>query len=91
VHPTTPLQDDTKELEMHKTFFSTFLSGISSRVDESGAGRSSLSVLNQGAETALGYKKLTAQYLDVPTGKRLRLLRHAHRNLTVAMKEWYPR
>jgi hypothetical protein len=33
-----------------------------------------LTLLNQGAETEVGYKKLIAEYLDVPFGKKPHLL-----------------
>jgi len=40
-----------------------------------------LAVLNQGAETACVYKKRLAEYLDVPTGKKLCLHLQALHNL----------
>jgi len=75
-----------RELNLHKTFCATVLHGISSCSGSSEA--SSLSVLNQGEATSVSLKMLIAQYLDVPIGKRLRLLRTAHKNLSGAMKNW---
>jgi len=47
--------------------------------------------LNQGVETSIVFKRLIAQYLDIPTGKRLTLLRRAYSNLSEAMKDWHGR
>lgn len=64
-------------LNAHKTFTTIVLPAMSQTTD-SGC---PLAVLNQGAETSRAYKKRMAEYLDVPTGKRLRLHRQASRNL----------
>jgi len=82
----------TRELEVHKTFCSTVLYGISDCSVATGTGDApTLSVLDQGAETSVTYKMLIAEYLEVPAGKRPRLLRQAHKNLTEAMKDWVRR
>lgn len=63
-------------LQRYETFTATILFGIST--SDSG---SPLSILNQGTETSVVYKKLISQYLDVPTGKQLRLMRKARSNM----------
>jgi len=45
-----------------------------------------LALLNQGTSTSLGYKKLIAQFLNVPTGKQLRMLREASSALDVVLR-----
>lgn len=40
-----------------------------------------LAVLNQGAETSRSYRMRVAEYLDIPTGERLRMHRQALNNL----------
>jgi len=70
-------------METHDTFFRTVLRGMSQSVDSLGSG---LSVLNQGTETSVSYKKLIAQYLDVPSGSQLRMLSRASDNITWAME-----
>ena len=68
-------------LSVHQAFW-TLLSGILP-----GSG-STLTVLNQGSETSLGYKQLIAALLDVQTGKKLRLLRRACTNLEQSRHLW---
>lgn len=65
----------------HRTF-TTILLPAMSQTTESGC---ALAVLNQGAETSRSYKKRIAEYLDVPTGKKLRLHRQAARNLNAVL------
>ena len=77
-------------LDLHKDFVSTILQGMSPPNDDARDG-STLSVLNQGVETSIVFKRLIAQYLDIPTGKRLTLLRRAYSNLSEAMKDWHGR
>lgn len=67
----------SEHLNAH-TIFSTIVLPAISQTPDSGC---ALTVLNQGAETSRSYKKRVAEYLDVPTGKRLRLRRQADRNL----------
>ena len=57
-------------LEKYDEFFALILCGVSS-------GSSTLSVLNQGTETSVNYKKRIAEFLDVPTGQYLCRLRRA--------------
>jgi len=66
-------------LEQHRVFYALFLFGIS-------AGSGPLTKLDQGSETTTGFKKLISDYADVPTGKRLRLLRQARSNITQVLK-----
>lgn len=61
-------------LTAHQKFCSLVLPAISIMNVDSGC---ALSLLNQGTATALAYKKRIADFLNVPTGKQLRLLRQA--------------
>ena len=45
----------------------------------------SLSLLSQGPETSTMYKRLLAEFLAIPTGKRLRQLQQADRNIRKAI------
>lgn len=65
-----------RKLELYETFVRTFLFG--SLNDDS-----PLACLNQGIETSIHYKRLVAQYLDVPTGRELKILRRASANLSI--------
>jgi len=69
-------------LELHHVFMTTTLIGISQTRDSG----SSLAVLNQGSVTSTIYKRRIADYLDIPTGKRLRTLRRAAENIEVAFR-----
>jgi len=62
-------------LAAHETFTTTVLFAISS----AGSG-SPLSLLDQGSETALSHKRLIAEFVEVPTGRKLRHLRQAYEN-----------
>lgn len=68
------LLDVRDQLRIHDKFVQTILCGMS-RED-----CCCLGSLNQGIDTALFYKKQFAAYLNVPTGKRLRILRQASMN-----------
>jgi len=68
-------------LNKHSTFTSTVLPAMSQQTN-SGC---SLTTLDQGSETSYRYKKKIARYIGVPTGKHLRLLRQALRNLNEAL------
>lgn len=61
-------------LTAHQKFCSLVLPAISIMNVDSGC---ALSLLNQGTATALAYKKRIADFLNVPIGKQLRLLRQA--------------
>jgi len=69
-------------LNAHKRFSTIVLPAMAQTTD-SGC---TLAVLNQGAETSRVYKKRVAGYLDVPTGKRLRLHRQAANNLNAVLE-----
>ena len=71
-----------EELKKQETFVKTFLCGVSLPHSNTSP-TTALKLLNQGEATALNYKRLIAAYLDVPTGKRLRMLRQATRNLAL--------
>jgi len=66
------------ELQRQETFFQTLLFGMAQNPRVS---QTPLALLNQGEATAVNYKRAIAEYLDVPTGKRLRMLRESSRNL----------
>jgi len=70
-------------LNAHRIFSTTVLPAMSLASNEDS--HCTLAVLNQGAETSLGYKKLMAEYLGVPIGKQLGLHRKAFRNLSSPM------
>lgn len=63
-------------LALHDTFCKTFLIGTAQTDDSA----TPLSLLNQGTETTVVYKRLIGEFVGVPTGKRLRLLRQARSN-----------
>lgn len=67
-----------EKLKMGDTFFATILCGMSQEIDS----ECSLTLLNQGTETVMSYKKLIAQFLDVPIGSEVRLLRRSAENLS---------
>jgi len=73
-----------EELVKQETFVKTLLCGISLHHPNT-TPTTALALLNQGEATALSYKRLIAEYLDVPTGKRLQMLRQASRNLACAL------
>ena len=77
---------------LHETFVSTILSAMSPSLllGSSSQSSSALSVLDQGAETALSHKKLIAAYLGVPTGKTLRRLRRARENVAELLENFEP-
>jgi len=60
-------------LKEHEVFYNTVLHGISDP-------GSPLRMLDEGDETA--HKKLIADFLDIPSGKRLQLLRKASLNMS---------
>jgi len=64
-------------LRAHRDFSSVVLPGMSQTAGSS----CSLAILNQGEGTSRNYEKRIADYLGVPTGKKLRLHREASRNL----------
>jgi len=58
------------ELQCQETFSQTLLFGMTQNPR---ASQTPLALLNQGEVTAVSYKRAIAEYLDVPTGKRLRM------------------
>ena len=78
-----------ERLDWHDTFVATLLRGMSASPTNSTASTPlNLSLLNQGAETSVVYKKLIADFLNVPTGSELRLLRRAHEHVCDAIALW---
>lgn len=67
-------------LNAHRIFCTTVLPAMS--LARSNDPHCTLAVLNQGADTSLGYKQLIAEFLGVPVGKQLGLLRQASRNIS---------
>lgn len=66
-----------QKLQAHEAFTKQILPGM-----KFGGETSSLSLLNQGAETSEVYKRSIADFLDVPRGKELQLLRNPRNALT---------
>lgn len=73
-----------QKLDWHETFMTSILLGISLPADPS---RCSLTILNQGVETSLVYKKLIAQYAGVPTQIYFLVYTFALRNLRRAQQQ----
>jgi hypothetical protein len=69
-----------EKLRAHENFIKV-LCGIAFTCNEDSP-NCHLPLFNQGKETSLlAYTKIIAEYVDVPTGKELRMLRRAHKNL----------
>jgi hypothetical protein len=71
------------KLNLHSTFLFDFLRGIAISPEPNIAPnlRSQLPMLDRGVETSQAFKELISNYLGVPIGKELRLLRRAANNL----------
>ena len=65
-----------EKLDSYSKFSTILLPGM-----KFGGDLTTLTLLNQGTETALEYKKRIADFLDVPCGAKLRFLRQAAANL----------
>jgi len=73
-------------LQARDDFVQTFLCGISQSVNNTAAdGSSNLTVLDQGSETSVAYKRRIAEYLGISTGKKLRQIRQAVANIQDAL------
>lgn len=70
----------TTKLKLHSTFSATLLYGVS---DAS----SPCAMLQQGTETSQSYKMFIAEYLGVPQGRELRLLRQACKKVEAVLNE----
>lgn len=71
-------------LQIHHVFVREFLRGIAiARPHIPPAQRSPLVMLDRGVETSQAFKQLIAEFLGVPMGSELRVLRMALRNLTL--------
>ena len=75
------------KLDPFNTFSACILGNMLSTqsVEETGT---NLTLLNQGMETSDIYKKVLAEYLDIPTGKWLRRLQGAERSVLEAIAPW---
>lgn len=70
------------QLDLQKTFLCDFLRGVAICTPHiPPPRRSPLNMLDRGVETSQAFKELIAEYLGVPIGPRLKLLRKAHDNL----------
>ena len=70
------------KMDLHKTFLNDFLRGIAIVTPHvPPRRRSHLPMLDRGVETSQAFKQLIAEYLGVPVGKELTLLRTAWDNL----------
>ncbi|KAG7339918.1 hypothetical protein IV203_024968 [Nitzschia inconspicua] len=72
------------KLELYDTFVSCVLGTMLSTQSVESTG-STLTLLNQGHETSIVYKRLLADYLGIPTGKWLCQLLQARANVTQAI------
>ncbi|KAG7365829.1 protein of unknown function DUF4116 containing protein [Nitzschia inconspicua] len=72
------------KLEMYDTFVCCVLGNMLSTQSVITTG-SSLTLLNQGRETSVVYKRLLAEYLGIPTGKWLCQLKEARANVIQAI------
>jgi hypothetical protein len=71
-----------EKMKLHETFLNDFLRGIAVVTPHvPPARRSHLPMLDRGVETSQAFKRLIAEYLGVPVGKELTLLRTAWNNL----------
>ena len=71
-----------EKMRLHKTFLNDFLRGIAIVTPHvPPARRSHLPMLDRGVETSQAFKLLIAEYLGVPVGKELTLLRTAWDNI----------
>jgi len=68
------------ELRHYEIFVGTVLFGMTRQPEIA------LDLLNQGEPTAVNYKRLIVAFVDVPTGKRLHLLRTATANLVSVLE-----
>lgn len=70
-------------LQVHSTFMKYILGSIDTADvdDQRGNSDCPLGLLNQGRETSLVYKKRIAEYVGLPSGERLRLLRSTSEKL----------
>ena len=68
-----------EKLFVHELFFKTILCGIWQSADNSPC---ALPLLSQGSETTMSYKRAIAEFLGIPTGRELRLLRRASEYLS---------
>lgn len=66
-----------EKLQSHDVFVKVMLGGIMT----SKGGSTPLSLLNQGTETSSAFIKPIAEYLGVPMGEELRMLRKARKSL----------
>jgi len=80
------LQHQIQErLQLHQTFFQDFLRGIAIvEHHQPPQLRSHLPMLDRGVETSQAFKRLIAEYLGVPFGRHLFLLRQADTNLKLS-------
>ncbi|CAJ1954861.1 unnamed protein product [Cylindrotheca closterium] len=71
------------KLQLHSTFLLDFLRGIAISPQPNMAPnlRSQLPMLDRGVETSEAFKRLICDYLGVPIGQQLRLLRQAFANM----------
>jgi len=79
------LQHTERLLTEHQVFLATVLMGMSPNVVRCSESTSTLTMLDQGNETSVSLKKRVAEYLGIPTGKKLRQLRQARQNLSQAL------
>ncbi len=82
---TSLLHQIQERLQIHQTFCQDFLRGIAiTKPHQPPILRSQLPMLDRGVETSEAFKRLIAEYLGVPFGQQLSLLRKAHSNLKLS-------
>jgi hypothetical protein len=75
-------QEIKRLLDLHDMYVQQFLRGISIKTPHlAPALRSQLTLLDRGVETSEAFKRLIAEYLGVPVGPKLSLLRRADENI----------
>ena len=71
------------KLESQDTFLRSFLGAITRPSLQDHGGRCVLPLLNQGSETAIAHKRTIAEFLGIPMGNELWVLRQAAANINV--------
>jgi len=69
-----------EKLRVHETFVKLILCAMQSSEERSAT---PFALLSQGEDTSLVHAKLIAEYVGVPTGEELRMLRNARANLAM--------
>lgn len=71
-------------MDRYETFVTSILIGISLPADPA---HCPLSILNQGVETSIAYKRRIAEYVGIPMGESLLTYQRALKNFRLAEQE----